>query len=362
MEVVYLSGKITRRKALAIGAVSTGILVGTGPACGEKPNMSYVSKGDVWTENTWSRGPNRNLARNLTPGTTPIRLACSSRATRLWYPKDKSISEAVKSIRDQGYTAAGVHYSGFSRNEWLDATNSEISELKAALKQYDVVFFDMMTANNIIHPDKSIRDQGLKHVTENVEAAERCGALAVCAGLGSRDPDRGLGMHPDNWTDETWKLGVEGIKQVLKDTAGYKAVLGMESVVTTPLDGPEAHVRLMEDVGDPRCQVALDCANMFTIENYYHSTEMLNRCFDMLGEKIAYCHAKDTLISGGMLCNLIMQPAGMGVQDYETYLVRMSHMEWPRVLMLEFGTDEQYPVAKAFLEKTAEKVGVKIYS
>ena len=356
-----MSGKITRRKALAIGAVSTGILVGTGPAC-EKPNVSSIPDSDVWTENTWSRGPNRNLVRDLTPGPTPIRLACSSRATRLWYPEDKSITEAVKSIRDQGYTAAGVSHHLGSHNRWLDATDSEITELKAALKEYDVVFFDHMTYNNIIHPDASVREQGIKHVTENLEAAEKTGALAVCAGIGSRDTDHGLYMHPDNWTDETWKLGVDGIKQILKDSAGYKAVLGMEAVVTTPLDGPGALIRLMEDVGDPHVQVALDCANMFTLENYYHSTEMLNKCFDMLGEKIAYCHAKDTLISGGMLCNLTMQAAGNGVQDYETYLVRMSHMEWPRVLMLEFGTDEEYPVSKAFLETTAEKVGVKIYS
>ncbi len=356
-----MSNKITRRKALAIGAVSTGMLMGTGPACDNKKE-SAPSQGEEWYGNTWSRGPNRDLVRDLTPGPAPVRLACSSSATRLWYPEDKSITEAVKSIREQGYTSAGASHGPYRHNRWLDATDSEIQELKAALKEYDVEFFDMMTYNNIIHPDKSIREKGIKHVTENVEAAEKCGALAVCAGLGSRHLERGLGMHPDNWTTETWKLGVEGVKQILKDTAGYKAVLGMEAVVTTPLDSPEAHVRLIEDVGDPRCQVALDCANMFTIENYYHSTEMLNRCFDMLGENIVYCHAKDTLITGGMLAQLTMHPAGKGVQDYEMYLVRISHMKWPRTLMLEFGKDEEYPVAKAFIEKTAEKVGVKIYS
>lgn len=355
-----MTHKITRRKALTLGAASTGLFVRERPvsAARQKP------KENIWEANSWSRGPNRNLVRDLTPGPTPVRLACSSTPTRLWYPEDKSITEAVKSIRDQGYTAAGVSHPPYRHNKWLDATDSEIRELKVALKEYDVVFFDMMTYDNIIHPDRSEREKGIKHVTENVEAAEKCGALAICAGLGSRDPDtkNDIGMHPDNWTDETWKLGVKGVKQILKDTAGYKAVLGMEAVVTTPLDSPEAHVRLIEDVGDPRCQVALDCANMFTIENYYHSTEMLNKCFDMLGENIAYCHAKDTLIAPGiMLANLTMQPAGKGIQDYETYLVRMSHMKKTRVLMLEFAKLEEYPEAKAFIEKTAAKVGVKIY-
>ncbi len=356
-----MTHRITRREALAVGAVSTGIFVGAGSA----PAASQKSKEKLWESNLWTRGPNRNLVRDLKPGPTPIRLACSSRATRLYYPEGKrNITEMVKSIRDQGYTASGVSYSGYSRNGWLDATDSEISELMAALKRYDVLFMDHMTANNIVHPDRSVRELGIKHVTENLEAAERTGGLSVCCGLGSSDPNpkSNLDMYPDNWTDETWKRGVESRKQILKNTAGYKAVLGMEAVVTTPLDSPEAHLRLQKDVGDPRVKVALDCTNMFTIANYYHSTEMLNKSFDMLGENIMVCHAKDTVMGPGMLVHLTMVAAGKGVQDYETYLVRMSRLKFPRTLMLEFGTDEEYPVSKAFIEKTAEKVGVKIYS
>ncbi len=376
-----MTHRITRRKALAVGAVSTGIIIGTGPACNQKmeenPNLITFSRDEVWVGNIWSRGPNRDLVRDLTPGPTPIRLTCTNAANRLWYPgKGKSITEAVKKIRDNGWTATSVNYSlpkpgaptpssgppssGNSKsmhNEWLDATDSEITELKAALKEYDVDFFDHMTVDNLIHPDKSVRDQGIMHASENLEAAERCGGGAVCAGLGSRGS--GTGIHPDNWTAETWKICVESIKQILKNTAGCKSVLGMEAVVTSPMDGPEAHLKLIEDVGDPRCQVALDPANMFTMENYYHSTEMINRCFDMLGENIANCHAKDRTIQG---YNLQFIVPGQGVQDYETYLVRMSRMKRPRVLMLEHIQDEEYPVAKAFIEKTAEKLGVKIYS
>jgi len=355
---------ISRRKALVSGAAAFGMLGAEECTAQQYRGKKPPSEQSRWQEDGWSRGPDRNLKRDLKPGPTPIRLACSMYSTRLWYPEDKSITEAVKSIRDQGYTSTGVAHAPFKHNKWLDATDSEISELKAALKKYDVTFFDMMTWDNIIHPDTSYREKAIKHVTENVEAAEKCGALSVCAGLGSRDPDPDcdLAMHPDNWTEETWKLGVNGIKQILRDTAGYKAVLGMEAVITTPLDGPMALKRLREDVGDPRCQVTLDPANMFTVANYYHSTEMLNWCFDLLGEDIVCCHAKDTFIERDkMLVLMTMKPAGQGVQDYETYLVRMSHLKHPRTLLQEFAKDEEYPGVKAFLEKTAAKVGVKIY-
>ena len=358
-----MSGTMSRRTALAAGVTASGMLMTASCSDRQAKTDRAVPRESRWQESEWTRGPDRNIVRDLTPGPTPVRLACSSYTTRLWYPENKSITEAVKSIRDQGYTSAGVAHGPYKHNKWLDATDSEVTELKAALKKYDVTFFDMMTYDNIVHPDRAIRDKGIKHVTENLEAAERCGAESVCAGLGTRDPEFGLGMHPDNWTEDTWKLGVEGIKQILRDTSGYKAVLGMEAVITTPLDGPVALKRLREDVGDPHCQVALDPANMFTIANYYHSTEMINRCFDILGEDIACCHGKDTFIERDkMLALMTMKPAGSGVQDYETYLVRMSRMKHPRTLLLEFAQPEEYPVAKTFVEETAARVGVKIYS
>ncbi len=272
----------------------------------------------------------------------------------------------MKRIRDAGYTSAGAAHGPFRHNTWLDATDAEITELKAALKKYDVTFFDMMTYDNIIHPDRDFREKSIRHTTESVEAAERCGALTVCAGLGSRDPGTeskyGLAMHPDNWTDETWKLGVAGIKQILKDTAGYKAALGMEAVITTPIDGPVALKRLREDVGDPRCQVTFDPANMFTIENYYHSTEMINWGFDLLGEDIISCHAKDTFIEPDVQTLIIREVCpGRGVMDYRSYLTHMSRMKWPRALFPDHLPADQYGEANAYIRKTAEEAGVRIH-
>lgn len=359
-----MSRSISRRQALAAGALAAGALGIRESEAQQSPGRKL---GTRWQERAWSRGPDSAAKRDLKPGSTPIRLACSGFATRLWYPEGKyGIAEAVKKIRDQGYTSAGVAHGPFAHNKWLDATDSEISELKAALKEYDVTFFDMMTYDNIVHPDREFREKGIRHLIENIEAAERCGALSVCAGLGSRTTETstkcGLAMHPENWTEETWKLGVQGIKQALKDTAGYKAALGMEAVITTPIDGPVALKRLREDVGDPRVQVALDPANMFTVENYYHSTEMIDWCFDLLGEDIVCAHAKDTFIATDqMLAMITMKPAGQGVQDYETYLKRLSRMKYPRTLLLEFAKDEEYPAVKAFIEQTAARAGVKIY-
>jgi len=355
-----MAEKISRRKALTAGAVAPAVLARGARSATRKEETAH-SMGEGWQGSGWSRGPDRNLRRDLAPGPAPVRLSCA--AHRLFYPADMSITERVKEIRDAGYTSTGTSYRKEPRNEWLYCPESDIVELREALKKYDVEFFDMMVWTNLIHPDRKTRQENLKYVAENLEAADRCGVRNVCACTGSCDPDHYIAMHPDNWTKETWKLTVDSIRQVLRDTSGCKSVIGVEAAVTTNIDGPMAHTRIMEDVGDERCKVTLDPTNMFTVSNYFHSTEMLNRCFDMLGEDIMCCHGKDTYIERDkMLVLLTMKPAGQGVQDYETYLVRMSRMKWPRTLHLEFATREEYPAAKAFVEKTAAGVGVKIYS
>jgi sugar phosphate isomerase/epimerase len=349
---------ISRRKALAAGAVSTGIFMGT--ACSdtrqqEEEEIPYSEKS--W----WYPGANRELIRDLTPGTTPIRLACMTPETMLNYPENESITEAVKRIRDKGYTAANSNYGMGTRNKWLDASESEITELKDALKKYDVDFFDTMVWTNLLHPDEETRQNNLKYVCEAFEACERVGCRSVTGITGSRGTDFHTAMHPDNWTGETWKITIDSIRQIFKDTAGFKTAWAMEACITTNVDTPIAHKKLMKDVGDPRFKICLDPTNMTSLNTYFHSSETLNDSFDLLGENILNCHAKDFLMTQEMYIHIEEVPPGKGLQDYETYLVRLSRLSSPRPLMLEHFPAEMYPPAKAFIEKTAEKVGVKIY-
>ena len=331
---------ITRRRALALGAAAAGLFAGTAAA------RLPVS---------WERSK-----RDLKPGPTPVRLASFARMVNR--TGKESVTETVRLVREAGYTSALTHTPLVTRNAWLDAPESEITELRNALKRYDVVLYDAMIWANLIHPDGATRRKHLAYAAENIEAADRIGVPMVTAVTGSCDPDHYIGIHPDNWSKETWKLTVSVVRQLLKDTAGCKTALGVEACITTNIDSPRAHRRLIEDVGDPRCKICLDPTNMMSFERYYRSTELLDECFDLLGEDILGCHAKDTyILPDRMLAYITEVPPGQGVQDYETYLVRMSRMKWPRTLLLEHMRDEDYAPAKAFIEETARKVGVRIY-
>jgi len=341
------------------GIASTG-----GFACSE--NKPVTDQRDIpYAERSWwGPGGNKDYIRNLAPGQTPVRLACMTSKTMLNYPETGGITEMVKRVRDYGYTAANGNCPMGRRNKWLDATDSEITELKEALKEYDVDYYDIMVWTNLIHPDEKKRQANIKYVCEAFEAADRCGVRSITGITGSMAPgDYSMHtlMHPDNWTKEAWKRSVDSIRQILKDTSGCKTVWGMEQCITTSVDSPRATQCIIEDVADPRCKCVLDVSNMISLATYFHSSELIDEVFYRLGEDIVGCHAKDFRLNNRMYVDLAEVPPGKGILDYETYLVRLSRMKWPRTLMLEHFPEETYPAAKAYIEQTAENVGVAIY-
>ena len=350
---------ISRRKALAAGTATAGALYAA--ACSKPEQKSPVKATETSFLTPWSPPP--DVERNLTPGTTAIRLASWSGKTTLDYPKDIGITEMVKRIRDAGYTSGNAYFSMNNKCPWLEASEADIIELKEALKKYDVAFFDMHTVGNNIHPDISERQKSLKYVAEACEGAERVGCPMVTTHAGNRSAESAIAPHKDNWTMETWKLVVDGMKQIIKDTAGMKVELGIEAVNMTCMNNPMAHLRLIDDVGDPRLKVLLDPVNMISLRNYFRTTELINECFDLLGENIIAAHAKDTHILPNRMSAYITEvAAGKGQMDYELYLVRLSRLSYSRTLLIEHIPEEEYPVAKNFLEETAARVGVELYS
>lgn len=334
----YMTQKISRRRM--IGA---GIMMGV-----YGMNRAHA----------WSPGSDENLERDLIPGPTPIRQAINVKRNGTESP-----DAMIKRIRDAGYTAVkGARHPGGNKGEpWHSMTMDERAGIVAACKKYDIVIYEVGGYTNLITPDSARLQKNLAALAHCIEVAESVNCMMVGTVAGSRAPGL-IEIHPDNWTLDTWKVLVKSIRQVLKDTEGMKAVIGMEAQVTSPIDGPIAHRRLIDDVGSDRLKVNYDPVNMMCLERYYHTTELLHESFELLGEDIIGCHAKDTFIWPDRQTVHVQEVCpGKGVLDYETYLVLMSHLKWPRALEPEHIEDSEYPEAKAYIEKIASNVGVKLY-
>ena len=348
-----MNTSMTRRNALKTGAVTAGAIAGavrSGTAEAASKSPSHPSFLSPWS-------PPEDLKRDLTSGTTPIRLACS--AYRLTYTEGADIAGMVKHVRDMGYSSSGDGYGLFNRNPWLDVPETSIRELKDALKRHDVVFFDMHAAINNIHPDLGERRKINQWLIEQMEAAERVECPMVTTHVGSRSPGA-VYPHPLNWTRETWDLSIKVMRQLVKDTAGMKCVFGIEPDSLVQVNNPRSCRQLVDDCG-PRVQICLDPVNMSNLEYHYRKTEYINECFDLLGEDIFACHAKDIALKDSLQPVLYQVEPGQGTMDYDTYLARLSRLKWPRTLFLEHLAAERYPDVKRFIVETADRVGARIY-
>ena len=293
----------SRRNFFAAGASSFAIL-----------NSNMLKK----TAHAWAPGPDENLVRVMKPGPTPILLA-----RHIKRQGNESPTEMIKRLKDLGYSAIkGARHPGGNLGEpWHSMNASERLEVVSACKKLDMVIYEVGGYTNLITPDISRLRENLKRLAHCIEVAESVNCYMVGTVAGSRDPDNLINVHPDNWTQKTWNLLVKSIRQVLRDTSGMKTVIGMEAQVTSPVDSPRAHRRLIDDVGDERLKVNLDPVNMMSLANYYHTTELINECFDLLGEEIVGCHAKDTFILPDKQTVHVQEVCpGKGVLDYETYL------------------------------------------
>jgi len=341
---------VSRRNVLKAGAASAGLMLGTAGSKAEAQELP-----DVWGEDfmlQWS--PPENLRRDLKPGKTPVRLSCQQ--YRLRNNGDMSFADQIKAIRAAGYTATEAGSGG-----WRKTTDSERRELFSVLREHDVIFYNLHTWVNVIHPDMAKRAECQKHVCEAIEEADRLGMEFILTHTGGNSSTNNKDIpHPDNWTKETWQKSVAALKQILRDTSGSKVKLAIEAVNSCNNNNPQSHARLREDVGDPRVGVCLDPVNMLHPGVVYRTTELVNLCFDLLGENILYAHAKDIEWTS-MLPSFKGVVLGQGTMDYETYLVRLSRMKSTRVLYIEHLPDELYEPSRKYIVETAARLGVTLY-
>jgi sugar phosphate isomerase/epimerase len=342
---------VSRRNAIKAGAASAGIVLGAKAPAAEANVLPDVWGGDFMMQ--WS--PPGKVARDLTVGPTPVRLSCQK--YRLNNSSDVSLAEQVKAVREAGYTAAEA-----GSGSWKKMTDSGIRDLKAVLREHDVLFYNLHTWVNIIHPDMAKRAECQKHVCGAIEEADRLGMEFILTHTGGNSTTNNKDMpHPENWTKETWERSVAAMKQILRDTSGSKVKLAVEAVNSCNNNTPKSHVRLKEDVGDDRVGVCLDPVNMLHPGVVFRTTELINECFDLLGEDILYAHAKD-IEWKAMLPSFSGVVLGAGTMDYELYLARLSRMKRMRVLYIEHLPDELYAPSKQYLDQTAARLGVKLYA
>ncbi len=125
---------------------------------------------------------------------------------------------------------------------------------------------------------------------------------------------------------------------------------------------PEDIRAFIDAVGHPMLGLHLDQMNMVSQADYYRTTELIDRTFDLLAGNVYSVHLKDVLFTRGPGDFMAFKEVliGEGAMDYRTYLRRLALLPADTPCYCEhLPAEADYAVNFARLRQLARAVGVE---
>jgi len=192
-----------------------------------------------------------------------------------------------------------------------DAISAQvIAAVRSAAATAGVEIVAVSATFNMIHPDPSVRSDGLRRLAVVAAAASAIGARLVTLCTGTRDPDDQWRQHPDNRSPEAWRDLLASMEVALQVAEANDIDLGIEPELANVVSSPVAARRLIDEIGSQRVKVVLDAANLFEVAPLAEQRQIVERAVELLADRIAMAHAKDRDVNGAVVA------AGKGVLDY----------------------------------------------
>lgn len=209
----------------------------------------------------------------------------------------------------------------------------------------DIKVVSLSATYNMIHPDPTVRAQGLRRLEVLASRAAELGTDLLTLCTGTRNPDNMWQDHPQNSTAEAWKDLLAAMEQAVALAEKYDVRLGIEPEVSNVVSSPHKARQLMDTMDSDRITIVMDGANVFPKGTIHRQQEILNEAFDLLGDRIALAHAKDLSRDG----EAGHEAAGTGLLNYDLYLQLLHQSGYRGAVVLHSLTPEQVPVCVRFL-------------
>ena len=100
-------------------------------------------------------------------------------------------------------------------------------------------------------------------------------------------------------------------------------LLSMEGHQLVTLESAEVTAEILDEVNSRWVTSDYDSANWITLKEAYDTTPAINKHFDVLGQHIVSCHAKDIWVEDKLAVHLQDGCPGKGNLDFRTVLRRM---------------------------------------
>ncbi|TPL83073.1 sugar phosphate isomerase/epimerase [Mesorhizobium sp. B2-3-13] len=220
-----------------------------------------------------------------------------------------------------------------------------VAAIRAAARSSGVLLAALSGTYNMAHPDKAVRDDGLRRLAIVIETAAALDIPLVTLCTGSRNAADQWAYHPDNITPAAWSDMAAEMEKALALAENAGVDLGIEpeqaNIVTSAGDA----MRLIADMGSKHLKIVLDPANLFEHATPEEAHVIVAAAIDEAAGHITMAHAKDRFADGRFATS------GQGVVDFPDFVARLKGVGFDGALVTHGLPADEAPGVAIFLRR-----------
>jgi sugar phosphate isomerase/epimerase len=240
-----------------------------------------------------------------------------------------------------------------------DLKPDTVTAFRKAAEQAGLVISEVGAWSNPMDADPGKAAEALDKCIHSLALAEEIGARCCVNIVGSRNPNKWDGPHPDNFSAETFDLIVETSRKIIDAVNPVRTCYALETMPWIYPSSPDQYLDLIKAIDRPGIGVHLDPVNMINCpERVYDTAFLIRDSFTKLGPYIKSCHGKDILMQEKLTVHLDECCPGEGVLDYRIFLTELNRLDPDTPLMMEHLPFERYPEAVSHVRRVASQINL----
>ena len=226
-----------------------------------------------------------------------------------------TVEELFRDICGYGFTQVQFDFRSVLDEQMPESIpEGLIQRVREAADEYGVTIAAVNGTFNMIHPDPSVRADGVRRFEVLARRVKALGCDLVTLCTGSRDPGNMWRWSVGNDAPDAWRDLLATMRHVLDIAEAHDLRLGLETEASNCMNTMERCRQLIDAFESPRLVVIMDIANLFQRGQARRENvrPIMRRAFDLLGDRVALAHGKDILEGDG----LEFTHAGNGIVDF----------------------------------------------
>lgn len=246
----------------------------------------------------------------------------------------KDPEEWAKNLAEKGYRASRFPVTYRSDLKTTD------EYLKAAA-EYDIMIAEVGVWNSPHDTDPVKRQQARDDLKTALEFADYVKAKCCVNISGAAGPVWNL-LYKENYAEELYEENVRLVQDLLDAVKPKYTTFALEPMQWMLPDSPEQYAQFLKDVDRPACAAHMDASNfLYSPRTFLDYEGIVDRSFDLLGDRIISCHLKDIKIDRERYSFCLYEvPLGDGVLNLAHYIERIEKLDPDMPVLFEHWKTE----------------------